>query len=121
MKHNYSRVHPDLRPVAQRTPAFLFSHKNLWLTKLLASLTPAPRPPEDIVIQNRFIPSDDQQGKDQGQVLPAKIYECAYPGSGMDARWRIRDGKTGNGRLALRRVRPGGGDHGRFRRLSPCT
>ena len=63
MKHDFSRVHPDLRQIAQRTPAFLFSHKYLWLTKFLASLTPAPRSPEDIVIQNRFIPSDDQEEK----------------------------------------------------------
>ncbi len=79
MNHDYSKIHPDLRPVAQRTPAFLFSHRNLWLTKLLASLTPAPRPPEDIVIQNRFIPSDDNKEKIRVRFYRLKSMNAPTP------------------------------------------
>ncbi len=79
MKHDFSRVHPDLRPFAQRTPAFLFSHKYLWLTKLLTGLTPALRSPEDIVIQNRFISSGDQEEKIKVRFYRSKSVNAPTP------------------------------------------
>ena len=79
MKHDYSKIHPDLQQIAQRTPVFLFNHKNLWLTKLLTSLTPASRSSEDIVIQNRFIPSDDQQKKIRVRIYQPKSLFAPTP------------------------------------------
>ncbi|NTW07941.1 MAG: alpha/beta hydrolase [Anaerolineaceae bacterium] len=79
MKRDHSRVHPDLRPIAQRTPAFLFSRKTLWLTKRLVGLTPPPHPPEDILIQNRFILSGDQQQKTRVRIYRPKSAKAPTP------------------------------------------
>ena len=79
MKHDFSRVHPDLRPIAQRTPAFLFSRKNLWLTKLLAGLNPPPHSPEDILIQNRYFLSSDQHQKTRIRIYRSKSMNAPTP------------------------------------------
>lgn len=79
MRHDYSRVHLDLRPTAQRTPAFLFSRKTLWLTRLIAGLTPPSRPPEDIIIQNRFFLSSDNQQKTRVRFYRPKIVDAPTP------------------------------------------
>jgi acetyl esterase/lipase len=80
MRHDFSRVHPDLRLIAQRTPAFLFSHKYLWLTKLLASLNPPPHSPEDILIQNRYFLSGDNQQKTRVRIYRPKSVNAPTPG-----------------------------------------
>jgi acetyl esterase/lipase len=79
MKHEFSRVHPDLRPIAQRTPAFLFSLKTIWLTKRLVGLTPPPHSPEDILIQNRIILSGEQQQKTRVRIYRPKSVNAPTP------------------------------------------
>ena len=63
MKKNLSKIHPELREIADKTPEFLFSHKNLWLIKWVINLTPAPKTPEDILVENIFITGLDDRTK----------------------------------------------------------
>ena len=79
MKQEFSRVHPDLRPIALRTPAFLFSRNTLWLTKLFTRLIPPSRPPEDIVVQNRSFLSGDDQQKTRVRIFRPKFVNAPTP------------------------------------------
>ena len=79
MRHEFSRVHPDLRSIAQRTPAFLFSRKTLWLTKRLVGLTPPSHPPEDILIQNRSFLSGDKKQKTRVRIYRPKSVNAPSP------------------------------------------
>jgi acetyl esterase/lipase len=63
MKNQYSKIHPELQEVARKSPKFLFNHKNLWLIQWLMYLTPAPKTPEDVLIENIYIPGQDDRTK----------------------------------------------------------
>jgi acetyl esterase/lipase len=72
MDRKVSKIHPDLRQVANRSPKFLFSHKNLWLIKWIMNLTPAPRAPRDILIENILVTGQDDRTKIRLRIYKPK-------------------------------------------------
>ncbi len=57
MKKEISAIHPELQKVAQTVPKVTYSKWNIWLFNILLGMTPAPRPPETILVKNMFIQS----------------------------------------------------------------
>ncbi len=61
MKNDFSKVHPELQQFAKNTPTISFSKKNLWLINILMRFVPSPKTPEDVLIENVFIPVHDNR------------------------------------------------------------
>lgn len=63
MKKELSAIHPELQTVARKLPAITYSRKNLWLMNWVMRLRPAPKMPDDILIENVFIPAQTDQAR----------------------------------------------------------
>lgn len=63
MEHQTSEVHPELRSIANRIPKISVTSGNLWLWRLLMKLRGASRTHKDVLIENIFIPRQDQKTK----------------------------------------------------------
>lgn len=70
MKTDFSKIHPQLQQAAKIFPKLIYSQKNIWLINLLSRLMPAPKPPQDIRIENIFI-----RGKNDMQKIRLRIYK----------------------------------------------
>jgi hypothetical protein len=79
MNKNFSKIHPELRQVANKSPKFLFSHKNLWLIKWVINLTPAPKIPEDILVENIFVTGQDDRTKIRLRIYKPKSITTPTP------------------------------------------
>lgn len=75
----YSKIHPELQQIAKKSPKFIFSHKNLWLINLLMTLAPAPKTPEDIRIENIFIPGQDERTQIRLRIYKPKNMVTPIP------------------------------------------
>jgi len=69
-----SNVHPELQSILKKSPAFHYSGKNLWLTRLLISLMPAPKAPEDISIKNIKI-----DRRDGNSTIRLRVHQPVKP------------------------------------------
>lgn len=58
----FAHIHPDLQPLARRTPAFTFNRKTLWLVRLMSYLSRPTKIPSDVLVENRRVPRVDGQG-----------------------------------------------------------
>lgn len=63
MKKELTQIHPDLQQVARKMPRVTYSNKNLWLIQLLTRFLPTPKAPQDILIENVFIPTANDRTK----------------------------------------------------------
>jgi acetyl esterase/lipase len=79
MDNQFSKIHPELQQVAKKTPKFLFSVQNLWLINLLTRLTPSPKTPEGILIENVFIPGQDDRTKVRLRIYKPKSVTAPTP------------------------------------------
>jgi len=79
VKNEFSKVHPDLQQIADKSPKFLFSHKNLWLMKWVVKLTPAPKTPEDILVENIFVTGRDNRTKIRLRIYKPKSITTPTP------------------------------------------
>ena len=79
MKDQFSKIHPELQQVAKRSPKFIFSYKNLWLINLLIALTPASKAPDDIRVENVFIPGQDGRTKIRLRIYKPKSIAAPTP------------------------------------------
>ncbi|HRJ74731.1 MAG TPA: hypothetical protein PLX90_01985, partial [Anaerolineales bacterium] len=70
MKKDYSKIHPQLQQSAKMFPNLTYSKLNVWLINLLSRLMPAPKPPQDVSIENVFITS-----KHDKQKIRVRIYK----------------------------------------------
>ncbi len=68
-----SKVHPELQPIAKRTPRLEFNKSNLWLMRLLMSVTPAGKIPQDVVTENILIPAESDGDKIRLRVYKPKV------------------------------------------------
>jgi len=72
VKNQLSKIHPDLQPIASRSPKFLFSRKNLWLIKWVVKWMPASKTPADILVENIIIPGQDERTKIRLRIYKPK-------------------------------------------------
>ncbi len=72
METKFSKIHPELQRIAKKSPVFSFSNKNLWLIRLLMHLMPTPKTPEDVLVENVFIPAKDGRTKIRLRVYRPK-------------------------------------------------
>ena len=79
MKKDFSKVHPDLQSFAGKIPAFSFSKKNLWFTRITMSLMPRPKLPKDILVENVFITGQDIQSKIRLRIYKPKSIAAPIP------------------------------------------
>jgi len=70
LNNKFSKIHPELQQVAKKTPSITFSKVNIGLFRLLMSLMPAPKIPEDVLVENIFI-----TGKDDRTKIRLRIYK----------------------------------------------
>jgi acetyl esterase/lipase len=78
MENDLTKIHPDLRAAAKRSPALTFSRRNRWFLHLLLSIMPAAKIPPSVSVENRQIPVADGRRK-----LRLRIYQpraAAAPG-----------------------------------------
>ena len=79
MSRDFSKIHPELRQVANRSPKFLFSHKNLWLIRWVTNLTPGLKAPEDILVENIFVTGQDDRTKIRLRIYKPKSSSMPTP------------------------------------------
>jgi len=79
LNNQFSKIHPELQQIAKKSPKFVFSTKNLWLINLLMSLAPTPKTPEDILIENVFIPGQDDRTKIRLRIYKPKSIAAPTP------------------------------------------
>lgn len=79
MKDQFSKIHPELQQIAKKSPKFIFNHKNLWLINLLIALTPASKAPDDIRVENVFIPGQDARTKIRLRIYKPKSVAAPTP------------------------------------------
>jgi len=79
MKNKFPKIHPELQQVARRSPSFTFNKRNVWLIQLLISLMPAPKAPEDILIENIFITGQDERTKIRLRIYQPKTIAASTP------------------------------------------
>ncbi len=79
MKKDFSKIHPDLVQIAKRSPMFDFNKKNLWLMRLLMSLMPLAKIPQDVLIKNIFIPTESEPAKIRLRVYKSKTVTTPSP------------------------------------------
>ncbi len=60
MKKNLSKIHPELRQIANKSPRIDLSRRNLWLIRMMLSLMGAAHIPEDILVENIFFQRGDR-------------------------------------------------------------
>lgn len=69
MKTPLSNIHPDLQPLAQRTPTLRLNRPILWLIRAIMSVSRAPKAPPDILVENRTITGED------GRKIRVRLYQ----------------------------------------------
>ena len=79
MSNQFSKIHPELQEIAKKSPKFAFSNKNLWFINLALSLMPAPKAPEDIQVENIFIPGQDDHTKIRLRIYKPKSIVSPTP------------------------------------------
>lgn len=72
MEKDFLKIHPDLQRIASKTPMVTFTNKNLWLMRWLVRLTPPSKKPEDVLIENIFIPGQEDQNKIRLRLYTSK-------------------------------------------------
>lgn len=80
MKNQFSKIHPDLQQIANKSPRFLFSYKYLWLIKWVLNFTPAPKTPKDILVENIFVTGQDDRTKIRLRIYKPKSIPTPTPG-----------------------------------------
>lgn len=79
MKPPLSEIHPDLRSIASKIPQFTFNGKTLWLLRLLMRLQRGSNGPADTLIENRLIPTQDNQTKIRLRLYRPKSMTVPVP------------------------------------------
>jgi len=79
MKDEFSTIHPELQQIAKKSPSFAFSNKNLWLIQGLMNLMPRPKTPEDVFVENIFIPGQDDRAKTRLRIYKPKSITAPTP------------------------------------------
>lgn len=79
MKNRFSKIHPELQQVAKKSPKFSFSNKNLWLINLAMSLMPSPKTLAGILVENVFIPGQDERTKIRLRIYKPKSNAAPTP------------------------------------------
>lgn len=79
MKRDFSNIHPELQQSAKRFPRLTYSKNMVWLINLLSRLAPAPKPPEDINIENVFITGHDDTTKIRLRIYKPKSVNTLMP------------------------------------------
>ena len=79
MKNELSKIHPEFQQAAKMSPRFNFSKKNLWLINLLMSAMPAPKIPEDILVENLTIPGQAERTKIRLRIYKPKNIVAPTP------------------------------------------
>jgi acetyl esterase/lipase len=80
LNKKFSKIHPELQQVAKKTPSITFSKMNIWFFRLLMSLIPAPKTPEDILVENIFITDQDDRTKIRLRIYKPKSIAAPTPG-----------------------------------------
>ncbi len=79
MKPDLSKVHPELRRAASKTPPLVFNARTLWLFRLLARFAALRRPPADVHIRNVTIPGRDPAGRIRLRLYRPERLESPAP------------------------------------------
>ena len=80
MKNEFSKIHLELQEIAKKSPKFNLSNKTLWLINLMMSLAPAPKTPEDILVDNTYIRGLNDQTKIRLRIYKPKSIAAPTPG-----------------------------------------
>jgi acetyl esterase/lipase len=74
-----SLVHPDLQAAAKSFPKIGYSQRFLWLIRLLMKFQSGKKSTDDIVIENRFIPSEDKKAQIRLRIYKPKNLTASAP------------------------------------------
>jgi acetyl esterase/lipase len=79
MKQEFSQVHPELQHVVRKMPKLTYSKKNLWLIHVLTRYAPPSRVPQEILVENVFIPTANNQKKIRLRIYKRKSLTASMP------------------------------------------
>ncbi len=80
MKPQIADVHPELQAATKKIPTFTFNGWTLGFIRLLTNLMPAPKIPEDIHIENIFIPVGEGNTKIRLRIYKPKSISSTTAG-----------------------------------------
>lgn len=79
MKHDYSKIDPELQQIAKKVPKINFNKRTVWSINLMMSLIPTPKTPKDILVENVLIRSQDDQTKIRLRIYKPKSTATPTP------------------------------------------
>ncbi len=79
MKTDYSKIHPELQGIAQKSPRFSLSQRNLWLLNLLTPLASLSRISQDVLIKNVYITGADDHTRIRLRIYRPKSIAAPTP------------------------------------------
>lgn len=74
-----SKIHPELQQVAKRSPKFSFNRTNAWFINLLMRLMPSPKTLEGILVENVFVPGQDDRTEIRLRIYKPKSIATRTP------------------------------------------
>lgn len=72
-------VHPELRRIIEKTPRFSYNRWNIWLIRLMTNLQPKPKIPDDVLIDNIYVQSQDLRYNIRLRVYKSKAIASPAP------------------------------------------
>ena len=79
MNNQFSKIHPELQQVAKKSPRFNFNTTNTWFIKLLLRLMPSPKTLDGILVENIFIPGQNDRIKIRLRIYKPKSSSAPTP------------------------------------------
>ena len=75
-----SSIHPELQEPLRRAPVMRLTHGNLWFWRALVNLSPAAKPPADVLLEDRFLPSPEKDRKIRIRTYQPRSAVSLVPG-----------------------------------------
>jgi len=79
MNNQFSKIHPELQQVAKKSPRFNFNTTNTWFIKLLLRLMQSPKTLAGILVENIFIPGQNDRIKIRLRIYKPKFSSAPTP------------------------------------------
>ena len=79
MNNQFSKIHPELQQVAKKSPRFSFNTTNTRFIKLLLRLMPSPKTLDGILVENIFIPGQNDRIKIRLRIYKPKSSSAPTP------------------------------------------
>ena len=79
MSNPLPKIRPELQPAAKMSPKFSYNKRSIWFINLLMRLMPSPKNLKGIVIENIFIPGQDDRARIRLRIYKPETISTPTP------------------------------------------